>query len=158
MMDPFTAWSRMFAAGIDMQANWLRGFETLQASQSVIAARSGKMRDAASAPLDADLAEFARMVPEKIDAFSRSARAITRDSLAMHHAWTVQMQRVGLMMMSGKLPTLPEASALATQTTEYALGAISASARLSRGALSPLHRTATGNARRLKRAKRAKRG
>ena len=153
MIDPLTAWSRMFAAGLDMQSNWLRGFETLQASQSVIAARSSKMRDAASAPLDADLAEFARMVPEKIDAFSRSARAITRDSLAMHHAWTVQMQRVGLMMMSGKLPTLPEASALATQTTEYALGAISATARLSRGALSPLHRTATGNARRLKRAK-----
>jgi len=153
MVDPFTAWSRMFAAGLDMQSSWLRGLETLQASQTVIAVRSGKMRDAANAPLDADLAEFARMVPEKIDAFSRSARAVTRDTLAMHHAWTIQMQRVGLTMMSGKLPTVHEASALASQTAEYALGAISASARLGKGALSPLHRTATGNARRLKRAR-----
>lgn len=154
MIDPFTAWPRMLAAGLDMQSNWMRGFETLQASQSVIAARSGKMCEAARAPLDADLAEFARMVPEKIYAFSRSARAITRDSLAMHHAWTVQMQRVGLIMMSGKLPTFHEASALATQTSDYALGAISASVRLGKEALSPLHRAATANARRLKRATR----
>lgn len=153
MIDPFTAWSRILGAGLDMQATWLGGLETLQASQSVIAARSGKIRDAAGAPMDADLVEFARMVPEKIDAFSRSARAITRDTLTMHHAWTVQMQRVGLAMMSGRLLTVAEATKLATQTAEYSLGAFTAGARLGKGALAPVRRTATGNARRLKRAK-----
>jgi ABC-type taurine transport system substrate-binding protein len=154
MIDPFTAWSRMVAAGLQMQTNWLRGMETLQASNSVIDARTGKMRDAASAPMQADFAEFTRMVPEKVEAFSRSAQAVTRDTLAMHGAWTAQMQRVGLMMLSGRVPTLAETSALATHSTEYALGAITASARLGGAALAPVHRAATGNARRLKRAKR----
>jgi ABC-type taurine transport system substrate-binding protein len=153
MIDPLSAWSRMVAAGLDMHSTWLRGIETLQASQSVIGARTDKMRQAVGSPMEADLTEFARMVPEKVDAFSRSARAITRDSVAMHSAWSAQMQRVGLMMLSGKVPTIAEASAFATQTAEYSLGAFTAGARLSKGALAPVHRTATGNARRLKRAR-----
>ena len=151
MPDPFTAWSRMVAAGFDMQATWLRGIETLQASQSVIAARTGKMRDAAGAPMHADVAEFARMLPEKLDAFGQSAQAVTRDMLAMHGAWAAQMQRLSLMMMSGRMPTPSEASALTTQTANYALGAIDAGARLGKGALAPVHRAATANARRLAR-------
>ncbi|QJU59159.1 hypothetical protein HL653_16560 [Sphingomonas sp. AP4-R1] len=153
MLDPFTSWSRMVAAGLDMQSTWLRGLETVQASSAVISARSGKMRDAMGSPMQADLAEFARMVPEKVEAFGRSASAITRDAMAMHGAWTVQMQRVGLMMLSGKVPTLSEASVLANQTADYALGAMTAGAKLGRGALAPIHRTATGNARRLGHAK-----
>jgi len=153
MLDPFTAWSRMVAAGLDMQATWFRGLETAQASGSVINARSKTMRDAIGFPLQADIAELSRMVPEKVDAFSRSAQAVTRDAMAMHGAWTTQMQRVGLMMLSGKIPTLTEASTLASQTAEYALGAVTAGAKLGNGALAPIHRTATGNARRLKRAK-----
>jgi len=72
MIDPFTAWSRMVRAGLDMQSTWLRGVETLQASQTVITARTDKMRDAIALPMQGDFGEFSRMVPEKIDAFSRS--------------------------------------------------------------------------------------
>jgi hypothetical protein len=148
MTDPFTAWSRMLSAGLEMQSTWLRGFETAQASQSVIAARTGMMR---AVPGPDDLAEYARMLPEKVDAFSRSARSVTRDTMAMHSAWATQMQRVALMMLGGRLPTMTEAATLASQTAEYSLGAMTAGARLGKGALAPVHRTVTGNARRLKR-------
>lgn len=148
MIDPFAAWSRMVSAGLDMQSTWLRGVETMQGS--VIGARADMMR---SIPQAGDLTEYARMVPEKVDAFNRSAHAVARDSMAMHSAWATQMQRVGMMMLGRRLPTMGEAATLGTQTAKYSLGAITAGARLGKVALAPVHRTATGNARRLKRAK-----
>jgi hypothetical protein len=150
MTDPFTAWSRMMSAGLDMQSTWLRGFETMEASRLVIDARTDMMR---KVPAPGDLAELARMVPEKVEAFSRSAQAVTRDTMAMHNAWAAQMQRIGMMMLGGRIPTITETAKLAEQSMDYALGAMTASARLGKGALAPVHRTATGNARRLKRAK-----
>lgn len=153
MIDPFSAWSRMFAVGIEMQSTWLRGLETVQASGTVIAARTNKMRDAAGAPMVADVAEFARMVPEKVEAFGLSAQSVARDTMVMHAAWTAQMQRLGAMMLMGRMPTVGEASRLMTQSADYAVDAMTAGAKLGRGALAPVHRTATGNARRLKRSK-----
>lgn len=153
MIDPFTAWSRMVAAGLEMQSTWLRGVETLQASQTVIDVRSDKLRDAVSSPMSADLAEFSRMVPEKLDAFGRSATAVTRDAIAMYRAWTVQMQRLGRMMMLGRLPTFSEATVFANQSGESALAAMTSGSRVGRDALAPVHKAATGNARRLTRAR-----
>lgn len=150
MTDPFTAWSRMFSAGLEMQSTWLRGVETMQASRSVIGARTEMMR---SVPKAGDLTEYARMVPEKVEAFSHSAQTVMRDTMAMHSAWMTQMQRVSMMMIAGRMPTFAEATTLATQSADYALNAITAGARLGKGALAPVHRTATGNAQRLKRAK-----
>ena len=111
------------------------------------------MRDAMSAPMDADFVEFSRMVPEKVEAFSRSAHAVTRGTLAMHQAWMVQMQRIWSPIMAGRLPTMIEASRLMAQTAEYGLGAFTAGARLGKGALAPVRRTAIGNARRLTRSR-----
>ncbi|MBA4090944.1 MAG: hypothetical protein C0494_10160 [Sphingobium sp.] len=153
MIDPFTAWSRMMAAGIDMQATWMRGAETLQASHSVIGARTGMMRDAALFPFKTDYEELGRMVPEKVEAFASSAQTVMRETLAMQGAWATQMQRIGLMMVSGRMPTFAETTTLATQTANYSLGVMTASARLGKGALSPVHRAATGNARRLGKTK-----
>jgi len=153
MMDPFTAWSRMMAAGFVMQKAWLEGMETLHASHQVIAARAGKIHDAIASPGDADHAELARMVPEKVEAFGLSAGAIARNAVAMHSAWSDQMRRLATMMMAGRMPTLHEASTFATRTTAYGLGAMGAGARMGKGAIAPIHRTATGNARRLERAK-----
>lgn len=153
MIDPFSAWSRLYDAGVEMQSTWLRGLETVQASGAVIGVRTGKMRDAAEVPLTADVAELARMVPEKVEAFSRSASAVARDAAAMHAAWMVQMQRVGAMMLTGRVPTLSEAGRLVAQSADFGVGAVAAGAKLGRGALAPVHRTATGNARRLSRSK-----
>lgn len=149
----FSAWSRMFEAGLEMQSTWLQGLETVQASVAVIGARTDKMREAAGAPLTADVGEFARMVPEKVEAFSRSGKSIVRDAMAINAAWTTHMQRVGAMMLMGRMPTMGETSRLISQSADYAVGAMTAGAKLGRGALAPVHRTATGNARRLKRVK-----
>lgn len=48
IIDPFKAWSRMFSAGLEMHATWLRSIETLQASQAVIGARSTILRNVAT--------------------------------------------------------------------------------------------------------------
>ena len=149
MIDPFTAWSRVAAAGFEMQSTWWRGIETLQASGTVIGARSEMMRRDAGRPAQSDLSEYARMGPEKVDAFGRSAGAVMRDTAKMQASWMRQMQRVGLAMLSGRTPTLAEASALASQSADYALDAVAATAKLYGAALAPIHRTATGNARRL---------
>ena len=151
MIDPFSAWSRMVSAGLDMQSTWLRSLETLQASHDVVGARTEKIRAAAASPLTGDYAELSRMVPEKLDAFGRSAQIIGRSVLSMHAAWILQMERVGMMMFLGRAPTLTEATTLADQTANYTMGAMTAGAKLGEGALAPVHRTATGNARRLER-------
>jgi len=101
------------------------------------------------APSQSDLSEYARMVPEKVDAFGRSGSAVIRRAVEMQTAWVGQMQRVGLMMLSGRAPTIDEASILASRSADYALGAVTAAADLYKAALAPIHRAAAGNARRL---------
>ena len=73
--------------------------------------------------------------------------------MAIHSAWVGQMQRVGLMMLAGRMPSAGEVATLANQSANYAIGAMTAGAKMGKGALAPVHRTATGNARRLKRAR-----
>ena len=153
MLDSFSAWSRMVSAGLEAQSTWLRSAETLRASGEVIGARTEMMRAATASPLTGDYAELSRMVPEKVAAFSRSAEIIARDTMAMHSAWVGQMQRLGVMMLAGRMPNAGEVSALASQSANYAVGVMTAGARMGKGALAPVHRTATGNARRLKRAR-----
>ncbi len=107
------------------------------------------MRDAAIFPFKADYEELRRMVPEKVEAFASSAQTVMRETMAMQGAWATQMQRIGLMMVSGRMPTFAETTTLARQTANYSAGVMTASARLGKGAVSPVHRAATGNARRL---------
>ncbi|NWK98588.1 hypothetical protein DM806_23565 [Sphingobium lactosutens] len=73
MIDPFNAWSRMSSAGFEIQSTWLRGIETMQASGSVIGARTDMM---CGVPQAGDLTEYARLVSEKVEAFSRSAQTV----------------------------------------------------------------------------------
>ena len=61
----------------------------------------------------------------------------------------IYLRRGGAFMTSGRLPTVGESAVLAEQTVEYALSAIAAGAHLGHGALRPVHRIATANARRL---------
>lgn len=151
MFNPFEAWSRMASAGLDMQTTWLRGVETLRASNDVIGARTALIRAATVSPLSGDYTELSRMVPEKVEAFSRSAQVVARDLMAMHSAWAAQMQRISMMMFAGRMPNLSEVTSLANQGADYAVGAVIASTRLGKGAMAPVYRTATGNARRLRR-------
>lgn len=153
MFDPFSVWSRMVSAGLDMQSAWLRSAVTMRVSGDVIGARTEIIRAATAAPLTGNYAELSRMVPEKVAAFSRSAEVVARDTIAMHSAWIGQMQRVGMMMLAGRMPSAGEVVTLANHSANYAIGAMTVGPRTGKGALALVHRTATGNSRRLKRAR-----
>lgn len=150
VFDPFSAWARMVSAGLDMQSTWACSAETMTASGDVVGLCTEMMRAATASPLTDDHAELSRMVPQKTAAFSRSAEVIALDTIAMHSAWVGQMQRAGMMVLAGRMPSTAEVIALAKQSVNYAIGAMAAGANMGKGALEPVHRTATGNARRLK--------
>lgn len=141
-------------AALDMKRGWLQAAETARASSEVINARAGLLHDAARSPMTADYAELTRMVPERIDAFARSGLAVMRDLTSIQAAYWTQAQRVGVLMLAGRVPTASEATVFAAVTREHALGAITAGAQMSCAALAPVHRAATANARRMGSAKR----
>lgn len=153
MIDPFTAWLRMATVASDMSRTGLRTLEMLSASGDVIDKRSGMMRDAATTPFGAHHAELARMMPEKVEAFSRAGSAMATDWWAMQSAWMAEAQNLGTMMLRGRAPTLAEASALASRTQAHGLRFIERAAGMSAAGLAPIHKQATSNARRLKRKK-----
>jgi hypothetical protein len=57
---------------------WRMSMETWSASMVVIAERSAIMGNAAMFPTARDMQEFGRMVPEKMDAFTRSMMGAAR--------------------------------------------------------------------------------
>ena len=149
MTDPFTTWSRLLATGVTMQQTWWRIGETWQASGTVIEARTARIGAAARSPLQADLPELSRMIPEKLDAFGRSGGNVLTVLIGMQAAYWGQLLRIGTMLASGRMAMPGELSRLASSNDSYALGALDAGARLGKVAIAPIHRTVTGNARRL---------
>ena len=158
MIDPFTYWSRMMAAGVSIAETGMRLGETLGASNEVIGTRSDMIGRAMHSR--SDHAELARMVPEKLEAFAKSGTAAFDIWSTMGAAWLRETQHLTTMAMRGRLPTATELTALAGRTAAYSIGAVEAGAALGEKALAPVHRAATGNARRLRRgaAKRTARG
>ncbi|MBO9711765.1 hypothetical protein [Sphingomonas sp.] len=148
MFDPFTAWARFSAIGFSMIDTAFRTAETLGAAPGVIRARTGMMRADASR---AERAELARMAPEKLDAFSRSAVAAASEWVKMQSAFLAEAQQLYAQSLRGRPPTPAELAALSARQGAYLLGVMEASARLGSAALAPVHRTATRNARRLAR-------
>lgn len=138
-------------AGFQMAQTGVRAAETLAASADVIASRSTTIGAAMRSPLDADHAELGRMMPEKLDAFARSGAAIADAWWAMGSAWMREAHGLTTQAMRGRVPTIGEMAALSDRSAAYSLGAIEAGARLGGKALAPIHRTATSNARRLRR-------
>ncbi|WP_380872438.1 hypothetical protein ACFB49_33720 [Sphingomonas sp. DBB INV C78] len=153
MINPYASWSRVMAAGLDMQQTWIRAVETLGASATVLDARTGLIASAARSPMTADLAELSKMVPEKLEAFGRSGHSVLADMGKIQTAWWAQAQRMGGMMMAGRMLTPAEFAAFAAGVGDYALDSADASARMSGSALAPVHKTATANARRLGRTR-----
>lgn len=152
MLSPFAAWNRMMSAGFAMAETGMRVAETMQASQGVVAARTGMMGRGAETTR-ADRHELARMVPEKVAAFSRSGTAVADAWWKMNLAFLAEAQHLGAMAMRGRMATPAELQALASRQSSYAMGLFEASARMGEAALKPVHKSATGNARRLARRK-----
>lgn len=150
MIDPFTAWMRMASASLEMSRTGLRLAETMAASRDVVEARTAMMRSGVAATA-AERAELARMVPEKVDAFSRSGSAMAREWVSLQADWMAGMQQLGTAMLSGRVPTPADAMAIAARSQAHGLRMVESAAAMAGVGLAPIHRRATANQRRLKR-------
>jgi len=140
-MDPWRDWQRMMRAG----TMWN---ETLNAAQAVVGHRSRTIERALSNPFAADHAELGRMVSEKSSAFGAAGASLARDVLTMQADLSAQAAALGRMMM-GQLPTSRATQAMVSRSQRLASAALVSSIR----ALTPVHKAATANARRLGRAR-----
>ena len=141
MMDPWREWQRMMRAG----TMW---GETISAAHAVVGHRSKTIESAMNNPFGADHAELGRMVSEKSSAFGAAGASLARDYLAMHADLSAQAAAMGKLMM-GQLPTASAAQAMLTRNQRLASAALVSSVR----AMTPIHKTATANARRLGRSR-----
>lgn len=126
-------------------------YETLSASSEVITARAEIIQAAFHSPATIDQAELGRMVPEKVDAFSRAGSVMVSAWWTGHAAWMGQVQHLGTMASRGRPPTLMELADLANRTASYTLQSIEANSKLGSDSLAPVHRGAIANAHRLRR-------
>ena len=151
MFDAFNAWSRMMSAGWSMAQTGMRAAETMGAANEVVAARTALIRSAMHSPLTGDHVELGRMVPEKVEAFSRAGSATISAWWTAQSLWAVEMQHLGAMAMSGRLPTCVGIATFGERVATLGVESFEAAARLGSATLAPIHRKATDNARRLTR-------
>ena len=140
--DPWSEWQRLWRAGTMMS-------ETMTASHAVVGHRSKTIERAINDPLGADYVELGRMVSEKSAAFGAASASLSRDWLAMQRDWNAQVADVSAMMM-GQVPGRRKALAMAARGQRLGSAALSSGVR----AMTPIHRAATANERRLARTKR----
>ncbi|MFG1244259.1 hypothetical protein [Xanthobacter versatilis] len=153
MFDPFAVWSGMIAASLQLAQVGQTVSETLVASHEVIGVRSGMIRTALESPLDADYAELGRMVPEKIEAFSKAGSTIAAGWWAMQAGMLSQTRELATMALKGRPPTAAELRVMAARNIAHGTRALQHSVALGARTLKPVHARATSNARRLKRSK-----
>ena len=139
MTNPWTEWQRLWRAGTMLS-------ETMAASQAVVEHRSRTIEDAMGDPLSADYVELNRMVSEKASAFGAAGMSLSRDWLAMQRDWGAQVSDVSAMML-GKVPSFQKAQAMINRSQRLSSAAVASSVR----AMTPIHRAATANQRRLAR-------
>ena len=139
MTNMWTEWQNMWRAGTMLS-------ETMTASQAVVEHRSRTIEDAMSDPLGADYNELGRMVSEKATAFGAAGASLSRDWLAMQRDWGAQISDVSAMMF-GKLPSPQKAQAMMARNQRLGSAALASSVR----AMTPIHRAATANQKRLAR-------
>ena len=151
--DPITAWLRVTSAALDMAGTRSRAAKTLTASREVVRKRSDIIETAMRAPLLADHAELARMVPEKVAAFGLAGAAMSAELVSMQAAWMDEMQHLWTMTLRGRAPTITEMQALATRSSAYVVRSTERGARLAEVGLAPIHRRVAANARRLRKRK-----
>ena len=135
-MNVFSFWFDMMKAGRMVG-------ETLDASQSVIASRSGTIAEATRNPLNADTRELTRMVDEKSSAFAKSGAILASDWTKLHGEMVAQAQALGSLWMSGRPPSFGAAQTIAARSQRIGTRALSSGVR----ALRPIHATATANKR-----------
>ena len=142
MTNPWTEWMRMVQAGTMLS-------ETIDASHLVVSHRKKTIEAALHNPIGADYLELTRMVSEKSTAFAAAGWSLARDWVAMQADLGAQASALGKVMM-GEMPTLRAARAMIARAQRLSGAAVGSSIR----AMTPVHRTAMANARRLSKVKR----
>ncbi len=137
MTDLWSEWQRLMRAG----TMWS---ETLTAAQAVVGHRSKTIEAALNQPFAADHVELGRMVNEKSTAFGAAGASLAHDYFTMQADLTAQAAAFGQMMM-GQVPTPRATQAMVNRGQRLGSAALASSIR----ALTPVHRTATANAKRL---------
>ena len=149
-MTPWDFWMRSWSSGVAASQVGLRFAEMMQASNTVITSRCETMAAAARDPVNGDYRELSRMVPEKVAAFGESARTTMGDMAAIQSDAAAHWQQLSAMAWRGRPPTFAELDTLSERALRMAERAIGAGG----AALKPVHKTATGNAKRLRGGKR----
>ncbi len=142
MVNPWIEWQRMVRAGTMLS-------ETLNATHSVVGHRSKTIETAISDPVGADYVELGRMVSEKNAAFGAAGASLSRDWFAMQRDWNAQAIALSAMML-GQMPGPRAAQAMMARSQRLGSAAMASGVR----AMTPIHRAATANQKRLARAKR----
>ena len=146
-MTPFDFWAGMWRTGTSLAQTGFTMAETLNASQQVIDSRSQMMAAASRSPFTGDYAELGRMIPEKIDAFSRGASAAMAEWHAVQSDLFANWQTMARAGFAGRLPSARDVEAMTARSARIMEHLSSAGAK----ALAPVHRAATANAKRLSR-------
>lgn len=120
--------------------------ETLSSANAVIAARTPMIAAAFADPLNADTRELSRMVSEKSAAFGQSGRSLSAGQRTLHRAVTTNARDFGRLAGGDLL-----GPAIWWRMAERNLQFWSTFMALPGEALAPIHKRATGNARRLRR-------
>ena len=142
MINPWIEWQKMVRAGTMMS-------ETFSATQRVVEHRTRTIEQALSDPMGADYGELGRMVSEKSAAFGAAGASLSKDWFSMQRDWNAQMTDLSAMM-TGRMPSPGKAQAMLARSQRLGSAALASSVR----AMTPIHRAATANEKRLGRAKR----
>ena len=126
--------------------------ETGAAAADVIAHRSKLIDAAFRDPMKGDYAELGLMVPEKAAAFSEAGLKLAQGWWAAQGDAALQFQQMGLAMLSGRAPSFAQLQAAQRRSARTGARAIAAAG----DALTPIHKAATGNARRLRKGRKGR--
>lgn len=137
MINMWREWERLMRAG----TMWS---ETLSASHAVVGHRSKAIEAALNDPFAADQVELGRMVSEKSAAFGAAGASLAKDYLGMRADFSAQAAAFGSMML-GQLPGPRATQAIVSRGQRLGSAALASSIR----AMTPVHTTATANAKRL---------
>ncbi len=137
MANPWLEWQRMLRAGTMLS-------ETLTATQSVVEHRGKTIETALSDPMSADYVELGRMFSEKTAAFGAAGASLSRDWFAMQRDWNAQAMALSSMMM-GRMPSARSAQAMMARGQRLGSAALASGVR----AMTPVHRAARANEKRL---------
>lgn len=137
MINPWIEWQKMVRAGTMMS-------ETFSATQAVVEHRTRTIETAMSDPLHADMVELGTMVSEKSAAFGAAGLSLSNDWFAMQRDWAAQMNDLSALML-GRMPGPARAQAMMTRGQRLGSAALASGVR----AMTPIHKAATANQRRL---------